>query len=459
MKTIRTAVLLLASLLAMPALLAQHALIKGRAIGDSKPEGQVTLYRYTDYITENLYERAEVPIQGDTFQILLRYHDATEPFLLHYRNKTMQLFVEPEGTYEVVLGQEGFALAKEPESGLNRKIMDYGNRMFAFMEKAKDGLVDPRAFDDFRTSMFMQYYGEKHPFFNAYYKYDLKVKELFFGATGQYWMNKDDFDKAERNYLTETPIRLRHPKWAEYFRNHVQYRSRFCKLQRIDCCDPAAACQETAPFEEAAHFQNDTLRELATVVMIAHKIGSSKGGERLDILQRMKEKLDSMEQQASTAPAKALATQYKEQFDLFGLGSEMPTIALRNALGELVHVNEASKGKYVLLDFWALWCKPCMKEMQFLSELPGGLPEGLEVVSISVDESPERVWQFVAEKEYGWTFLHNGEDRRLLNQLLINVYPSYFLFDPNGKLLYRPSSLSTEWEKLAEMVGQGQRAE
>lgn len=437
-------------LLITSALQAQHTVIKGRAVGEAKPTGKVTLYKHTDYITENLYERAEAEIQGDTFEIVLKYHDHTEPYILNNKNRTTKIFLEPDSEYEILLGQQGFVIIKEPASQLNKKLMDYGNGVFDFMARASK-IADPKAFADFKTSMFMKYYSEDNEFFNAYYKYDLKIKELFFGATGQYWMDKESFDKAERNYLTETEIRLRHPKWGEYFKNHVSYRSRFCKLQRIDCCDPKASCQQTAPFEEASLFANDTLRELATVVAISNKIEANQGGDKLDLLLEMRAKLDSMEENASVGVAKELATQYKERYDLFGIGSRMPKISLTNAAGNTVNVNEL-EGKYILLDFWALWCKPCLKEMQFLSTLPDRMQDKLVIVSISVDKSEENVWKFVEEKSYDWLFLHNGENPSLPNKLLVNVYPSYFLFSPEGKLVYRPSSISTEWQKIKGLV-------
>ena len=430
---------------------AQTSIIKGKAVGDNPPQGKVVLYQYTDYLTENLYDRSATMIKGDTFQFVLRHHEHTEPFTLTHGNQNTKVFVEPGGEYEVWLGKDGFVLVKEPMGNLNKKIMEYGNSMFTFLEAAQGAdAISPEAFDDFKMKQYMKYYNEKNDFFNAYYKYNLKTKELFFGATGQYPMDKAEFNKAERNYLTQTKIRLNHPKWGEYFRTHVEYRNRFCKLQRIDCCDPKAECKKTSAFQEAALFENDTLRDLATVEAIAYNIAANKGGNA-QYLRKMHLMLDSMALSGATAPGRFIARQYKEQYNLFGIGSEMPSVSLESIGGSMINGVDF-KGKYVLIDFWALWCKPCLKEMKFLSELPDRRPEKLELVSISVDESKERAWSFVKEKGYDWTFLYNGEDRELLNKFLINVYPSYFLFDPQGKLVYRPSSLSAEWEKVLEMV-------
>lgn len=423
-------------------------------MGDTPLQGKITLYGYTDYLTETLYDRLTVPIQGDSFLLQLRYQEATEYLILDYQQQlTMPIFVEPGGEYEVLLSSEGFGIYKEPASRLNRKIMDYGNYMAEFM-KGANGLQG-RQFDDFKTATFMKYYEEKNDFFNAYYKYDLKVKELFFAATGQFYMDKEGFNKSERNYLTETKIRLNHPKWGEYFKSHVSYRSKFCKFQRIDCCDPNAACQDQAPYKEAAFFQNDTLRELAMVQVMVKQLEAHRGGEKFDKVAALRERLDSMAANASVEYVREVARQYVEKINLFGLQSQMPRIALKNAEGNLLKVHEM-KGKYILLDFWALWCKPCLQEMAFYHTLPEKMKDRLEVVSISVDEDEAKVWEFVKEKGYGWLFLHNGPNRTIQNQLLIAAYPSYFLFSPEGKLLYKPTSISEEWEKIKELVEKGE---
>lgn len=431
---------------------AQTAIIRGKAVGDKPPKGKVVLYQYTDYLTQNMYDRSAKMIESDTFQFMLRHHKYTEPFMLTHGKHSTKVFIEPGGEYEVWLGEQGFVLVKEPTGNLNKKIMEYGNSMFNFLNAAKGAdAISPKAFDDFKMQQYMKYYNEKNDFFNAYYKYDMKIKELFFGATGQYPMNKGAFDKAERNYLTNTKIRLNHPKWGEYFRTHVEYRNRFCKLQRIDCCDPLADCKKTSFFQEARLFENDTLEDLAMIEAISYKIEANKGSD-LEYLRKMHLMLDSMAQSGATAPGRFIARQYKEQYDLFGIGSPMPDITLQSIDSEnLINVKDF-KGKYVLIDFWALWCKPCLKEMQFLSALTDRQSDKLQLISISVDESKERANSFVKDKGYSWLFLYNGEDRDLLNKLLINVYPSYFLFDPNGELVYRPSSLEAEWDKILEII-------
>lgn len=57
------------------------------------------------------------------------------------------------------------------------------------------------------------------------------------------------------------------------------------------------------------------------------------------------------------------------------------------------------KGKVLLINFWASWCEACMEEMPSIVELRNKLaPEGFEVVSINVDDEPEKIVPKIVEK-------------------------------------------------------------
>lgn len=82
-----------------------------------------------------------------------------------------------------------------------------------------------------------------------------------------------------------------------------------------------------------------------------------------------------------------------------GLAQPLPSFNLTDQDGKLWN-DEAMKGKVVLLDYWATWCKPCLamkpKIDKIRQEFKG---KGFEVLSISIDEKQAALDKFFAKKK------------------------------------------------------------
>lgn len=92
------------------------------------------------------------------------------------------------------------------------------------------------------------------------------------------------------------------------------------------------------------------------------------------------------------------------------------------------------KGHVVLLDFWAVWCPPCITAMPTLSRLDGDLGErGFDVVGIAVySGEPKDVAQFIEDKETTYTVVVGDED--LTERFEVIGFPTYFLLDVDGSI-------------------------
>lgn len=94
------------------------------------------------------------------------------------------------------------------------------------------------------------------------------------------------------------------------------------------------------------------------------------------------------------------------------------------------------KGKHVLLDFWATWCAPAIEDRPaLLAAYRNHRAEGLEIVSISLDDDPEAVRRAATEGGWGWRQVHAataGAD--LLDLYRIEQVPASVLIDPEGRV-------------------------
>ncbi|MDR0811349.1 MAG: AhpC/TSA family protein [Paludibacter sp.] len=93
------------------------------------------------------------------------------------------------------------------------------------------------------------------------------------------------------------------------------------------------------------------------------------------------------------------------------------------------------KKKYILLDFWASWCKPCIKEMPNLALLNEKYKEkGLEIVSISTDTDAKQWKNAIDRQKMSWLQVI---DSKSITAQMYDVYaiPATFLIDSKGNII------------------------
>ena len=95
------------------------------------------------------------------------------------------------------------------------------------------------------------------------------------------------------------------------------------------------------------------------------------------------------------------------------------------------------RGKYILLDFWASWCKPCRAGNPELVRLYKKYKErGIEFIGIADDNSNEDKWKLAVEKDNVNIWRHIL-DKRIGNDYAVHTIPLQILIDPNGKIIGR----------------------
>ncbi|MDR2146730.1 MAG: TlpA family protein disulfide reductase [Tannerella sp.] len=94
---------------------------------------------------------------------------------------------------------------------------------------------------------------------------------------------------------------------------------------------------------------------------------------------------------------------------------------------------ESLRGKYVLLDFWGVWCNPCIKELPHLKDLYDKTDRSkFEIVGIAVRSAPDRLQNAIELHDITWPQILSDEIAKAYE---IERYPTTFLIDPEGNII------------------------
>ncbi len=110
------------------------------------------------------------------------------------------------------------------------------------------------------------------------------------------------------------------------------------------------------------------------------------------------------------------------------------------------------RGKVVVLNFWASWCEPCVREMPSLDRLHRALAsEGLVVLGVSADEDRLALDSFLRRAGVSFPVWRDPGGQRAEAQYHVTGYPETFVIDRSGVL--RESYVGpAEWDTPAALA-------
>ena len=238
---------------------------------------------------------------------------------------------------------------------------------------------------------------------------------------------------------------------AELMGHAFEFRQTGKLNQAVASLEQALAEARKTPFEIEFQTRIQLAMTLADAYLSVSEI--EKGREMLIAEAAFAEKVSQVMQVTGTPPQKRAATggflQVRDRsIQLSLLGNEAPEISVKEWLvGELTSLAEL-RGRVVLLEFWATWCKPCQEMFPKLNELhkiEG--PRGLEVIALTrhymayggTDESKieERGLMLGMVNQHQVSFrVGIAEDERQQAVFGANGLPTIVLVDRNGIVRY-----------------------
>src|SRR5690625_1215498 len=131
----------------------------------------------------------------------------------------------------------------------------------------------------------------------------------------------------------------------------------------------------------------------------------------------------------------ALISNFQKDKSIYGVGDEAPDFQLTqiNDENDIETVKLSDfKGKGVMLNFWATYCKPCEAEMPYMEQLyPEYKDKGIEIIAVNLQEAKLVVNRFV--DRYDLTFPIPHDNRGTIRDLYqIGRIPSTLFINADG---------------------------
>ena len=138
------------------------------------------------------------------------------------------------------------------------------------------------------------------------------------------------------------------------------------------------------------------------------------------------------------------STYVNEQMASLNIGDKAPDLAYTNPEGKIMKLSDL-KGKVVLIDFWASWCRPCRMENPNLVKAYSNYKDkkfkngkGFEIFSVSLDNNKQKWIDAIAKDKLSWNgHVSDLKGWKADGASIYNVtsIPAQFLIDGKGIII------------------------
>ena len=151
-------------------------------------------------------------------------------------------------------------------------------------------------------------------------------------------------------------------------------------------------------------------------------------------------------QSAAAADNDLPRTGWIKQFTVIEPKGPAPDVKFTNGVGEKITLADF-RGRVLLLNFWATWCAPCIKEMPSLDKLQAKFSsDDFQVVAVNEDRGGANVAASFLQKLGTMNLSVFADDKmKLMRALNVRGLPTSFLLDRKGRIVGKLVGVA-EWD-------------
>ena len=203
--------------------------------------------------------------------------------------------------------------------------------------------------------------------------------------------------------------------------------------------------------EEQNIFLKDFIRKNSGSLVSIAAIQQLTPDENIETYESLNEGLST---KYPTSSYVRLFSRSVENMKRLAIGAEAPEIVLDNAEGKEISLSSL-RGKFVLIDFWASWCKPCRAENpEVVKAYKKFRKNGFEIYSVSLDKEKDKWTEAVKADNMEWIQVSDLKypESPVMKLYGIKSIPSNFLIDKEGKIIAKNLFGEQLEEKLCKLI-------
>ncbi len=429
---------------------AENVIIKGTAKG---AEGKIIILKsYTDNLTfnEQFLGKATIDSSGN-FEIRCNVYTTTLA-IIHIEYYTGELYLEQNHNLNIEIKNLVFndkfdkinynlnpltcyvKVITNDKNDLNKLVQKLNINYNLFIRDniklMKTKNILPKV-DTFLMAINDTFALVNNPFFSDYFNYRIASLKLLTSYSNN--------DRLMLDYFYQKPILYDNIEYlsflSDYFENYFEDLTR-----PVNLVDLSVPVNKDRSFAETLDMmgkdtllKNEKLREIVLLKTLG-VLYASQSFNKKAVLAVLKQFSNTSKFEVHQQIAHNMILQYTR----YDKGVQAPDFALKNSIDTIVKLSNF-KGKYVFLNFYASWCVDCIDELELMKKLNEKYHNQIVFISISVDRSPMKMYYFVQDHKYDWTFLHFNNDYELLENFGVFAYPSFALIGPDGKFVQCPA--------------------
>lgn len=359
------------------------------------------------------------------------YEVALPPFQPKTKGDLLNPYFKP---VEIYLG------VKNADSlDLNFLIADFNDQYHRFIDQHYYAVVkNPREnkVDSLINALEKNFRNTENPFFNEYriYKY----------AWLKYISIMKDSRYVTREFFNDLPILYHNPAYMDLFNQvFAKYLNFYSNTKEgarlysdIVFAKSPAYIKET--FSNNLALINDTLQEFVLLKGLHDAFYTNDFPVKSMLIT-----LDSIANYSKLNYHKQTAKNIRKKVLLAKRGYKAPVFKLADA-DSVVRSTTDYLSNYVYLNFISIDSYACQNDLELLKKLHEKHKNDFRIISVSIDENFNDVVRFFKEKSYEWMLLNGNNNEKLLEKYRVQVFPTYYLINPDGKLDMSPAPSPSE---------------